>query len=150
MTTGSNAVLHANQDRTKTATNRFVVQPMEFNDAIGGDDPANRGNPTKRTLNRYRNLFTGGAGLIVLEAISIGDTSMARTHQADESCRATPRRSPPSSPSCVRSTPSRCSSPSSPIPARSAAPSPSVSPRSRWPASKSELLSDEGRRPDHR
>ena len=81
MTTGSNACFTPIRIGTKTATNRFVVQPMEFNDAIGGDDPANRGNPTKRTLNRYRNLFTGGAGLIVLEAISIGDTSMARTHQ---------------------------------------------------------------------
>ena len=43
--------------------------------------PTNRGNPTDRTLNRYRNLFTGGAGLIVLEAITVGDMSVARTHQ---------------------------------------------------------------------
>ncbi len=81
MTTGGNACFTPITIGTKTAANRFVVQPMEFNDGVGGDHPADRGNPTQRTLNRYRNLFAGGAGLIVLEAISVGDTSTARTHQ---------------------------------------------------------------------
>jgi 2,4-dienoyl-CoA reductase-like NADH-dependent reductase (Old Yellow Enzyme family) len=65
----------------RKAENRFVIQPMEFNDAVGADDAENRGNYTARTFDRYRNLFEGNAGMIVLEAISVGDTSMARTHQ---------------------------------------------------------------------
>ncbi|MGP8247354.1 MAG: 2,4-dienoyl-CoA reductase [Bryobacteraceae bacterium] len=61
--------------------NRFLIQPMEFNDGVGADDPAHRGNPTDRTFARYRNLHEGNAGVIVLEAITVSETSMARTNQ---------------------------------------------------------------------
>jgi len=113
MTIGNNACFTPIRIGTKTATNRFVVSRWSSR-RHRRRQSRDRGNPTKRTLNRYRNLFTGGAGLIVLEAISVGDTSMARTHQLTI-LPATPRRSAPSSPNCVRSTPSRCSSPAHPF-----------------------------------
>ena len=65
----------------RMASNRFVIQPMEFNDGIGSEDPAHRGDPTGRTVARYRNLHQGDAGMIILEAITVSEESYARTNQ---------------------------------------------------------------------
>jgi 2,4-dienoyl-CoA reductase-like NADH-dependent reductase (Old Yellow Enzyme family) len=59
----------------KTAPNRIVNQPMECNDA----DEA--GNPTNLTFNRYRKLAEGGAGIIIVEALTITQESRARKNQ---------------------------------------------------------------------
>ncbi len=59
----------------KTAPNRIVNQPMECNDA----DEA--GNPTELTFARYRKLAEGGAGIIVVEALTISRESRARKNQ---------------------------------------------------------------------
>ncbi len=60
---------------TRTAQNRFFIQPMECNDA----DP--EGNPTDLTYQRYENLFRGEAGLVCLEAITITDKNRSRMNQ---------------------------------------------------------------------
>jgi len=59
----------------KTAPNRIVNQPMECNDA----DEA--GNPTELTFDRYRRLAQGGAGVIIVEALTITQESRARKNQ---------------------------------------------------------------------
>jgi 2,4-dienoyl-CoA reductase-like NADH-dependent reductase (Old Yellow Enzyme family) len=59
----------------KTAPNRIVNQPMECNDA---DEV---GNPTELTFNRYRKLAEGGAGIIIVEALTISRESRARKNQ---------------------------------------------------------------------
>ncbi len=59
----------------KTAINRFVNQPMECND---GDS---EGNPTPLTFQRYRNLAEGGAGIIVVESLTLSYESRARKNQ---------------------------------------------------------------------
>jgi 2,4-dienoyl-CoA reductase-like NADH-dependent reductase (Old Yellow Enzyme family) len=59
----------------KTAPNRIVNQPMECNDA---DET---GNPTDLTFDRYRKLAQGGAGIIVVEALTITQESRARKNQ---------------------------------------------------------------------
>lgn len=59
----------------KTAPNRIVNQPMECND---GDAS---GNPTERTFSRYRSLAEGGAGIIVVESLTITYESRARKNQ---------------------------------------------------------------------
>src|SRR5512135_1958410 len=59
----------------KTVPNRIVNQPMECNDA----DEA--GNPTERTFDRYRRLAQGGAGVIIVEALTITRESRARKNQ---------------------------------------------------------------------
>jgi 2,4-dienoyl-CoA reductase-like NADH-dependent reductase (Old Yellow Enzyme family) len=59
----------------KTAPNRIVNQPMECNDA----DEA--GNPTELTFDRYRRLAQGGAGIIIVEALTITQESRARKNQ---------------------------------------------------------------------
>ena len=59
----------------KTAPNRIVNQPMECNDA----DEA--GNPTELTFERYRKLAQGGAGIIIVEALTITQESRARKNQ---------------------------------------------------------------------
>jgi len=59
----------------KTAQNRIVNQPMECNDADAV------GNPTDRTLTRYRNLAKGGAGIIIVESMTITYESRARKTQ---------------------------------------------------------------------
>ena len=59
----------------KTAWNRIVNQPMESNDA---DE---RGNPTELTYQRYRKLAEGGAGVIVVESLTITYESRARRNQ---------------------------------------------------------------------
>src|SRR4030043_692859 len=59
----------------KTAVNRIVNQPMECND---GDSS---GNPTELTLKRYRNLAEGGAGIIIVESLTLSYESRARKNQ---------------------------------------------------------------------
>ncbi len=59
----------------RSVPNRIVNQPMECNDA---DE---KGNPTDLTLNRYRRLAEGGAGVIVIEALTISQESRARKNQ---------------------------------------------------------------------
>jgi len=59
----------------KTAVNRIVNQPMECND---GDSS---GNTTELTLKRYRNLAEGGAGIIIVESLTLSYESRARKNQ---------------------------------------------------------------------
>lgn len=59
----------------KTAVNRFAINAMECCDS---DEI---GNPTVKTYERYANLFEGGAGMIVLEAITIGYENRSRQFQ---------------------------------------------------------------------
>lgn len=59
----------------KLAPNRIVNQPMECND---GDAS---GNPAELTLKRYRNLAEGGAGIIIVESLTISYESRARKNQ---------------------------------------------------------------------
>ena len=59
----------------KIAPNRIVNQPMECNDA---DEV---GSPTDLTFDRYRRLAQGGAGVIVVEALTITQESRARKNQ---------------------------------------------------------------------
>ncbi|MDD3109954.1 MAG: 2,4-dienoyl-CoA reductase, partial [Eubacteriales bacterium] len=60
---------------TKTAQNRFVINAMECCDSDA------QGNPTEKTYERYTNLFTGGAGAVVLEAITVGYENRSREFQ---------------------------------------------------------------------
>lgn len=60
------------QIRNKTAANRFTAQAMEGNDADSG------GIPSDRTIERYKKLAAGGWGIVVVEAISAVETSLAR------------------------------------------------------------------------
>jgi len=59
----------------KMAPNRIVNQPMECND---GDAS---GNPTELTFRRYRSLAEGGAGIIVIESLTLTYESRARKNQ---------------------------------------------------------------------
>jgi len=59
----------------KIAPNRIVNQPMECNDA---DED---GNPTELTFDRYRRLSQGGAGIIIVEALTVTQESRARKYQ---------------------------------------------------------------------
>jgi len=59
----------------KLAPNRIVNQPMECND---GDA---QGNPTELTLKRYRRLAEGGAGIIIVESLTLTYESRARKNQ---------------------------------------------------------------------
>ena len=59
----------------RTAPNRFVINAMECND---GDAD---GNPTDKTYRRYRRLFEGGAGVVILEAITVTDRHRGRDKQ---------------------------------------------------------------------
>jgi len=59
----------------KTAANRIAIQPMECNDGDSG------GNPTELTFKRYRNLAEGGAGIIILESLTLSYESRARKNQ---------------------------------------------------------------------
>ena len=61
----------------KTAPNRIVNQPMECND---GDEA---GNPTELTFARYRKLAEGGAGIIIVEALTVTRESRARKNQLE-------------------------------------------------------------------
>ncbi|MDR2535337.1 MAG: hypothetical protein LBD29_04805 [Treponema sp.] len=58
--------------KSNTAANHFVAQAMEGNDGAYG------GSPSERTINRYRQLARGRWGIVVVEAISILDSSLAR------------------------------------------------------------------------
>ncbi|MDZ7723701.1 MAG: hypothetical protein U5R06_13090 [candidate division KSB1 bacterium] len=58
----------------KTALNRFVAQAMEANDADSG------GAVSSRAIERYKTLASGGWGIIVVEALSVTQQSMARRH----------------------------------------------------------------------
>jgi 2,4-dienoyl-CoA reductase-like NADH-dependent reductase (Old Yellow Enzyme family) len=55
----------------KTASNRFLSQPMEANDG----DPG--GKVSKRTLERYKNLARGEWGIVVVESVAVTPTSAA-------------------------------------------------------------------------
>ena len=59
----------------RVVPNRIVNQPMECNDA----DEA--GNPSALTIERYRKLAEGGAGIIIVEALTITQESRARKNQ---------------------------------------------------------------------
>ncbi len=59
----------------RIAANRIVNQPMECND---GDS---EGYPTQLTFQRYRNLAEGGAGIIVVESLTLSYESRARKNQ---------------------------------------------------------------------
>ncbi|MBM4339203.1 MAG: NADH:flavin oxidoreductase [Deltaproteobacteria bacterium] len=59
----------------KTAANRIVIQPMECNDGDSG------GGPTELTFKRYRKLAEGGAGIIVVESLTLSYESRARKNQ---------------------------------------------------------------------
>ncbi|HVP79536.1 MAG TPA: NADH:flavin oxidoreductase [Thermodesulfobacteriota bacterium] len=59
----------------RTAANRIVNQPMECNDADS------EGNPSDLTFQRYRNLAEGGAGIIVVESLTLSYESRARKNQ---------------------------------------------------------------------
>ena len=59
----------------KTAPNRFTINAMECCDSDA------EGNPTEKTYRRYRRLFEGGAGVIVLEAITVTYESRGREYQ---------------------------------------------------------------------
>lgn len=59
--------------KNKIIRNRFIAQAMEGNDS-------GRGNPSEQTLNRYRNLAKGGWGLVISEALSVSETSLARVN----------------------------------------------------------------------
>ncbi|MDR1971149.1 MAG: hypothetical protein LBQ46_04445 [Treponema sp.] len=57
----------------RTVPNRFAAQAMEGNDGEGGK-------PSERTLDRYRNLARGAWGLVISEALSVSETSLARVN----------------------------------------------------------------------
>ncbi|MPN05276.1 hypothetical protein SDC9_152526 [bioreactor metagenome] len=60
---------------TRTAKNRFVIQPMECCDA------SPTGGFSDRAIERYRNLFEGDAGVIIFESITMQYDSRARDMQ---------------------------------------------------------------------
>jgi len=69
-------ILHSSiQIGNRKAPNRIVNQPMECNDA---DE---KGGPTELTFDRYRRLAEGGAGVIIMEALTISQESRARKNQ---------------------------------------------------------------------
>jgi 2,4-dienoyl-CoA reductase-like NADH-dependent reductase (Old Yellow Enzyme family) len=59
----------------KTAPNRIAINAMECCDADTG------GNPTHTAFRRYERLARGGAGMIVVEALSVVDENLGRLHQ---------------------------------------------------------------------
>jgi 2,4-dienoyl-CoA reductase-like NADH-dependent reductase (Old Yellow Enzyme family) len=58
--------------KNKTAPNRLFAQAME------GNDGENGGLPSERTVRRYIELAKGGWGVVLVEATSIIETSLAR------------------------------------------------------------------------
>ncbi len=60
---------------SKEAKNRLVNNAMECNDA---DE---KGSPSEKTYRRYRNLFRGDAGMIMLEAITVTYENRGRKNQ---------------------------------------------------------------------
>jgi len=71
----NNAIFRPITINTKTATNRIVVQPAETNNA---DE---NGAPTQLTIERYKNLAIGGAGLVHIESVDFVPESQARTNR---------------------------------------------------------------------
>ena len=65
----------------KTAPKRWVNHPMECNDSDGN------GNPTDLTFDRYRQLASGGAGMITVESLTISPRSRARKNQLEITAR---------------------------------------------------------------
>ena len=61
----------------RTAPNRLVNHPMECNDADLF------GNPTDLTMARYEALAEGGAGVIMVESLSVSPRSRARKNQLE-------------------------------------------------------------------
>lgn len=71
----TNSILLSTQKiGNRTAQNRFVAQPMEGNDAIGGK-------VSERAIKRYAKLASGNWGVIVIEALSVADNALARKNQ---------------------------------------------------------------------
>jgi 2,4-dienoyl-CoA reductase-like NADH-dependent reductase (Old Yellow Enzyme family) len=70
-----NVLSHPMKIGNRTAPNRLVTQPMECNDA---DE---NGNPSDLTHKRYRQLAEGGAGMIMVESLTISPRSRARRNQ---------------------------------------------------------------------
>ncbi len=71
----TNSILLSSQKiGNRTAQNRFVAQPMEGNDAIGGM-------VSDRAIKRYAKLASGNWGVIVIEALSVADNALARKNQ---------------------------------------------------------------------
>ena len=60
---------------THLVKNRFVIQPMECGDSNL------RGGFSEDTLQRYENLFRGGAGVVVMESVTLQYESRARKNQ---------------------------------------------------------------------
>ena len=60
--------------RGKTVPNRFYAQAME------GNDGENNGKPSARTTERYKKFAEGKWGLIIVEAVSVVETSLARVN----------------------------------------------------------------------
>jgi 2,4-dienoyl-CoA reductase-like NADH-dependent reductase (Old Yellow Enzyme family) len=60
--------------RSVVIPNRFAAQAME------GNDGENNGAPSERTVNRYKALARGCWGVVVVEAISVMDSSLARVN----------------------------------------------------------------------
>jgi 2,4-dienoyl-CoA reductase-like NADH-dependent reductase (Old Yellow Enzyme family) len=58
----------------RIAPNRFVSQPMECNDSLGGK-------VSERTIARYEALAAGGWGIIIIEALAIAYDCLARKNQ---------------------------------------------------------------------
>ncbi len=58
----------------RIALNRFVSQPMECNDSLGGK-------VSERTIARYEALAAGGWGVIIIEALAISHDCLARKNQ---------------------------------------------------------------------
>lgn len=58
----------------RIAQNRFVAQPMEGNDAVGGK-------VSDRAIKRYAKLAEGKWGVIVIEALAVADDALARKNQ---------------------------------------------------------------------
>jgi 2,4-dienoyl-CoA reductase-like NADH-dependent reductase (Old Yellow Enzyme family) len=59
----------------KNLPNRIAINAMECCDADTG------GNPTDTAFRRYERLARGGAGMIVVEALSVVDENLGRLHQ---------------------------------------------------------------------
>ncbi|GHV37925.1 NADH:flavin oxidoreductase [Spirochaetia bacterium] len=62
------------QIKNKTFPNRLFAQAME------GNDGENGGLPSERTINRYVQLAEGKWGAVLVEAVSITETSLARVN----------------------------------------------------------------------
>ena len=60
---------------SKTSKNRFCIQPMESGDATL------EGLPSKYTMERYHRYASGGAGIVVIEAVTLQYRSRSTEHQ---------------------------------------------------------------------